>query len=170
MLDSSEYSSEEKMIILDEAARFLRQNTDPKPSYYEAHKKIIGYLFSYGEKKSLVRNFGKENHLLPELFIGDSNTISQEHPERNIYGPSSKDNGKETIRPEIMPRNSIENLIRKALYKHLIIQTLLMSWILLILLIKIESISLFLSNPINQALLRISSAILSFIIYMMATK
>jgi hypothetical protein len=149
IFDSNEYSLEKKMITLNEAVEFIRQNSDTELSYCEAYERIFEYLFSYRKKRNIK---------------------SRENPERIRCNPGSRDDKENNLRPKTVRRDLTEDSIRRILYKHLIVQTLLIFWILLILLIKIDSISIFLSNPTNQALLGISSVIFSFIIYVMASK
>ena len=62
---------------------------------------------------------------------------SRENPERNRYNPDFRDDRERNLRPEIIRRDLTEDSIRRILYKHLIVQTLLIFWILLILLIKL---------------------------------
>ena len=152
ILDCNKCAIEEKMIRLDEVIEFIKQNIDSKLSTEEALRRAIKYLFYYKKytNSGFVNNFG-----------------NQKSSKRSTLIPDFKNGGgKGGPRPENAQRE-IRNLIKKILYKHIIIQTLLIFWILLILLINIDSIPMFLSNSINQALLEISLAIFSFIIYVM---
>ena len=174
ILDSDRYSPEEKMIVLNEAATFVEQNTDLQLTIDEARTRVIGYLFSYKKWRNSrsVGNFKKENHFFPKFVIENGmNTRSRGSSGKNMFNSNIKiDRERENSQSGATQKDLIENLIRKISYKHIIIQTLLYFLILLILLIKIDVISLFLSNPINQALIGISLAIFSLVMHMVASK
>jgi len=174
ILDSDRYSSEEKMIVLNEAATFVKQNTDPRLTINEAHTRVFKYLFSYKEWRNSrsMGNFKNENHFVPKFVIENGmNTMFRGSSGENMPNPNIEiDREREDLQSEAVQKDLIENLIRKISYRHIIIQTLLYFLILLILLIKIDVISLFLSNPINQALIGISLAIFSFVMYVVASK
>lgn len=170
ILDSGQYTSEKKVETAYEAVEFMVGNLESIRDDNAAYEEIVKFLVShdYREKKDYFRSPEKAILFFQELFSKEGiPTVFDVNPDgtRSIR-PLRSSTEKETSKLGAIQEESIRKMITKNSYKQIIIQTLLTFWILLFLFSKTDSITPFLSDPVNQALIGVGSVMCSLIVYL----